>query len=89
MNNVIVQIQNEKGNWCTWNNVAIPIKYGQLLDEQLDYAQISLVRIRKARLIYIPNPFAHCLIFYLAQQAMFALAQLNSFYLSAWARLKV
>ena len=49
MNIVKVEIQNEKGNWCTWNNVAIPIKYGQLLDEQLDYAQISLVRIRKAR----------------------------------------
>lgn len=49
MNSVKVEIQNEKGNWCTWNNVAIPVKYGQLLDEQLDYAQISLVRIRKAR----------------------------------------
>lgn len=49
MNSVKVEIQNEKGNWCTWKNVAIPIKYGQLLDEQLDYAQISLVRITKAR----------------------------------------
>ena len=49
MNSVKVEIQNEKGNWCTWNNVAIPVKYGKLLDEQLDYAQLSLVRIKKAR----------------------------------------
>ena len=49
MNKVVVKIQNDKGKWCTWNNVAIPVKYGKLLDEQLDYAQVSLMRIKKAR----------------------------------------
>lgn len=49
MNKVVVKIQNEKGKWCTWHNVAVPVKYGKLLDEQLDYAQVSLMRIKKAR----------------------------------------
>ena len=46
-NSVKIEIQNNKGNWCTWRNVVCPIKYGKLLDEQLDYAKISLFRIRK------------------------------------------
>lgn len=49
MNKVVVKIQNDKGKWCTWHNVAVPVKYGKLLDEQLDYAQVSLMRIKKAR----------------------------------------
>jgi hypothetical protein len=44
---VKVEIQNEKGNWCTWKNVAVPVKYGTLLDEQLDFATVTLLRIKK------------------------------------------
>ncbi len=46
-NKIKVEIQNEKGNWCTWKNVAVPGKYGTLLDEQLDFATVTLLRIRK------------------------------------------
>ena len=46
-NTVTVEIQNEKGIWREWENIALPVKYGMLLDEQLDYATISLVRIKK------------------------------------------
>ena len=49
MNKVVCRIQNDKGKWCTWHNIAVPVKYGKLLDEQLDYAQVSLMRIKKAR----------------------------------------
>ena len=37
MNKVVLEIQNEKGEWITWENTVIPVKYGKLLDEQLDY----------------------------------------------------
>jgi hypothetical protein len=30
-----------------WHNVALPVKFGQMLDEQLDYAIISLIRVKK------------------------------------------
>lgn len=46
-NTVKVEIQNGKGNWCTWKNVAVPVKYGTLLDEQLDFATVTLLRIKK------------------------------------------
>lgn len=46
-NTVKVEIQNDKGKWCTWKNVVLPVKYGNLLDEQLDYATVSLLRVRK------------------------------------------
>ena len=46
-NTVKVEIQNEKGNWCTWKNLAVPLKYGTLLDEQLDFATVTLLRIKK------------------------------------------
>jgi hypothetical protein len=46
-NTVKVEIQNEKGNWCTWKNVAVPVKFGTLLDEQLDFATVTLLRIKK------------------------------------------
>lgn len=46
-NIVKVEIQNEKGNWCTWKNVAVPVKFGTLLDEQLDFATVTLLRIKK------------------------------------------
>ena len=46
-NAIKLEIQNDKGKWCTWNNVAVPVKYGMLLDEQLDFATVSLMRVRK------------------------------------------
>jgi hypothetical protein len=49
MNIVIVQTQRDDGTWKEWKNVAIPVKYGKLLDEQLDYAQVELLQIKKAR----------------------------------------
>lgn len=49
MNTVIVQTQRDDGTWKEWKNVAIPVKYGKLLDEQLDYAQVELLQIKKAR----------------------------------------
>jgi hypothetical protein len=30
-----------------WHNVALPVKFGQMLDEQLDYAMVSLIRVKK------------------------------------------
>lgn len=47
MNTVKLEIQNEKGAWETWENVVIPVKYGKLLDEQLDYATVTLQRVKK------------------------------------------
>ena len=47
MNRVIFQTEKKDGTFKTWKNVAIPVKYGQLLDEQLDYAVVSLVRVRR------------------------------------------
>lgn len=47
MNTIKFQIENEKGELITIKNVALPIKYGKLLDEQLDYATIDLVRVKK------------------------------------------
>ena len=46
-NTVKVEIQNENGGWREWKNVATPVKYGTLLDEQLDFATVTLVRIKK------------------------------------------
>lgn len=46
-NTVIFQTQKEDGTWKTWHNVSIPIKYGMLLDEQLDYAVVSLARVKR------------------------------------------
>ena len=47
MNTVKLEIQNEKGVWITWDNTVIPVKYGKLLDEQLDYATVTLQRVKK------------------------------------------
>jgi hypothetical protein len=46
-NTVIFETQREDGTWKTWKNVAIPVKYGNLLDEQLDYAVVTLVRVKR------------------------------------------
>ena len=46
-NTVIFETQREDGTWKTWKNVAIPVKYGNLLDEQLDYAVVSLARVKR------------------------------------------
>ena len=46
-NTIIFETQRANGTWREWKNVAIPVKYGLLLDEQLDFATISLVRIKK------------------------------------------
>lgn len=46
-NTVIFETQREDGTWKTWNNVAIPVKYGNLLDEQLDYAVVTLARVKR------------------------------------------
>lgn len=51
MNIVYVETQRKDGTWKTWDNVAIPVKFGKLLDEQLDYAQVTLTRIKKNRFI--------------------------------------
>ena len=48
-NTVIFETQREDGTWKTWKNVAIPVKYGNLLDEQLDYAVVSLARVKRAQ----------------------------------------
>jgi hypothetical protein len=47
MNTVKLEIQNEKGEWETRKNVVIPVKYGKLLDEQLDYATVTLQRVKQ------------------------------------------
>ena len=54
MNKVTVRIydkRNANGNLEAnlYENVVLPIKYGQFLDEQLDYAVITLERISKKR----------------------------------------
>lgn len=47
MNSIIFQTEKKDGTFRTWRNVAIPVKYGQLLDEQLDYAVVSLIRVKR------------------------------------------
>lgn len=46
-NQVIFKIENENGDMKQWKNVSIPLKYGKLLDEQLDHATVDLVRVKK------------------------------------------
>lgn len=46
-NTVEFMTQREDGTWKTWKNIAVPVKYGKLLDEQLDYAVVSLIRIKR------------------------------------------
>jgi hypothetical protein len=46
-NTVKVEIQNKNGIWKEWENVSVPVKYGTLLDEQLDFATVNLIRIKK------------------------------------------
>lgn len=47
MNKVVLKIQKDNGDWETFSNVVIPVKYGKLLDEQLDYATVTLQRVKK------------------------------------------
>ena len=62
-NTIIFETQKKDGTWKTWKNVVMPVKFGQFLDEQLDYAMVSLVRVKKkyfepltrARLTVISN----------------------------------
>ena len=46
-NTVTFQTQKENGEWKTWENVVLPVKYGTLLDEQLDYSVVTLSRVKK------------------------------------------
>lgn len=46
-NTVTFQTQREDGTWKTWRNIAVPVKYGTLLDEQLDYAVVTLARVKR------------------------------------------
>ena len=39
--------QKKNGDYTLWNNVVIPVKFGQFLDEQLDYAIVSLSRVKR------------------------------------------
>lgn len=62
-NTIIFETSKEGSFWKTWKNVVMPVKFGQFLDEQLDYAVVSLVRVKKkyfepltrARLTVISN----------------------------------
>ncbi len=46
-NTITFETQREDGTWKTWRNVAIPVKFGKLLDEQLDYAVVTLARVKR------------------------------------------
>lgn len=46
MNKVVLYIQKDNGDWETFSNAVIPVKYGKLLDEQLDYATVTLQRVK-------------------------------------------
>lgn len=48
--------QKKNGDYTLWKNVAIPVKFGQMLDEQLDYAVVSLSRIKRR----IFKPLTRC-----------------------------
>ena len=39
--------QKKNGDYTLWKNVVIPVKFGQMLDEQLDYAIVSLSRVKR------------------------------------------
>lgn len=47
MNFITFKTQKKDGGWKTWKNVVSPLKYGKMLDEQLDYATVSLLRVNK------------------------------------------
>ena len=47
MNFITFETQKKDGGWKTWKNVVSPLKYGKMLDEQLDYATVSLFRVKK------------------------------------------
>jgi hypothetical protein len=46
-NTIKFETQRANGTWREWKNLAIPVKYGMLLDEQLDFATVSLIRIKR------------------------------------------
>ena len=46
-NTIVFKTQKEDGSWKSWRNIAIPVRYGTLLDEQLDYAVVTLSRIKR------------------------------------------
>lgn len=47
MNFINFETQKKDGNWKSWKNVVSPLKYGKMLDEQLDYATVSLLQVKK------------------------------------------
>ena len=47
MNFITFETQKKDGNWKSWKNVVSPLKYGKMLDEQLDYATVSLLRVNQ------------------------------------------
>lgn len=46
-NTIKFETEKEDGSWKLWRNVVIPVKYGNLLDEQLDYAVVTLARVKR------------------------------------------
>ena len=46
MNKVMVRIQEEDDFYRPYN-VILPVKYGKLLDEQLDFATVTLSRVKQ------------------------------------------
>lgn len=47
MNQVFVRIQERDNFYRTYSNVILPVKYGKLLDEQLDFATVTLSRVKQ------------------------------------------
>ena len=47
MTTVQFYTQKKNGDYTLWKNVVIPVKFGQMLDEQLDYAIVSLSRVKR------------------------------------------
>lgn len=48
--------QKKNGDYTLWKNVVIPVKFGQFLDEQLDYAIVSLSRVKR----HLFKPLTRC-----------------------------
>lgn len=46
-NTIKFETEKEDGSWKLWRNVVIPVKYGNILDEQLDYAVVTLARVKR------------------------------------------
>ena len=48
MNRVFIRIQNEQDEYEAYDkHVVLPVKYAKLLDEQLDFATVTLSRVKR------------------------------------------